>query len=182
MRGIHAGPCNCAGTAHSQPRNSTHSGGRGKKWVFDYKEQNGTCFHMLVDEMRLHDGVAPVEGVLAGRVEVVLQQHPPLVPHAQDVARRRADLGNICRKTISRSWTRISDTLHLIHRNPLQLQCVSGSAAGVPQHLSQCMNMLGNHERWRQQRIAWLTCSSLLYLGTMAGVLDGGTAKDAIVH
>ena len=94
---------------------------------FNYTEQNGTCFHMLVDEMRLHDGVAPVEGVLAGRVEVVLQQLPPLVPHAQDVAWRRADLGKICRKTISQLWTRFSVTSHLMwaaaaHRNPLQLQ------------------------------------------------------------
>lgn len=51
-----------------------------------------TCGHVPVHEVPLHRGVAAVQGVLAGRVEVVLQQLPLLSARREHVAGRDVDL------------------------------------------------------------------------------------------
>lgn len=51
-----------------------------------------TCGQVLVHQVCLHCRVAAVERVLAGRVEVVLQQLPLLAARCEHVAGRNVDL------------------------------------------------------------------------------------------
>ena len=62
-------------------------------------QNSRTSVNIAVDEVRLHGGVASINGVLGGRVEVVLQQLPRLVAYSYHVSQPHVDLCAVRRTT-----------------------------------------------------------------------------------